>query len=90
MIVLWFFSVAAGFVQWLASLFPVLELPDQLVNLDDGFNSVFAMGDGLGAFVPWPVIGVLAAVPLTIWVGGLTIRALRALIAHLPFIGGRG
>lgn len=90
MIIEWLMSVAGGFVQWLAGLFPVLELPDELVHLDDSFNNVFAMGDGLGAFIPWPLVGAIAALPLVVWVGGLTIRALRALVAHLPWIGGRG
>ncbi len=90
MIIEWIVNVGAGFVNWIVSLFPTLELPESLVHLDDTINEILAMGDGLGAFFDWTLIGVLAAIPLTIWVAGLLLRGARVLIAHLPFIGGRG
>lgn len=89
MIVEWLMGVAVGFVQWLAGLFPVLELPDELVHLDDSFNSIFALGEGLGAFIPWGLVGLIAGIPLAVWVGGLLIKVVRVLVSHLPFIGGK-
>lgn len=90
MIVEWFVSLASGFVGWLATLFPVLDLPPELVNADEGFNQVMALGDGLGAFVNWTVVGILAGIPITIWIGGLLLRAARVGLSHIPFFGGRG
>jgi hypothetical protein len=89
-IIEWLIDIGVGIAEWASTLFPTLDLPAALVNVDDGFNSVMAMGSGLGAFVDFPLIGLIAGVPITVWLGGLSVRAARALIAHLPFIGGRG
>lgn len=90
MIVEWLIYISTGFAEWVGGLFPTLDIPGELVNLDDSVNGLFLYGEGMGAFVPWGVVGSLAAIPLLIWVGGLTIKALRAMLAHIPFIGGRG
>ncbi len=90
MIVEWIVSVGAAIASWVATLFPVLDIPPSLTTLDDSMSGIFAMGTGLGAWIDWPTVGTLMAVPLIVWVAGLTIRGIRALLAHLPFIGGRG
>jgi hypothetical protein len=90
MIVEWIIYIATGFGEWVAGLFPTLDIPAELVNLDDSVNQLFMYGEGLGAFIPWGVVGTLAAIPLLVWVAGLTIKTIRALVAHIPFVGGRG
>lgn len=90
MITEWLIGVGAAFGTWIAGLFPELDMPEQLVNLDDTVNTIFGWGDGLGAFVQWEVIGVLAAIPLLVWTGGLIVKGIRVLVAHIPFIGGKG
>lgn len=90
MIVEWLIYISTGFGEWVASLFPELDIPAELVNLDDSVNNLFGYGEGLGAFIPWGIIGTLAAIPLIVWIAGLTIKTARALFAHIPFIGGRG
>lgn len=90
MITEWLVKVGAGFVDWIVSLFPTLALPDGLVHLDDSVNGILAMGDGLGAFFDWTALGLLAAIPLTVWVAGLLLKGTRALLAHIPLIGGKG
>lgn len=90
MIVEFLVAVGAGFAGWVGSLFPTLELPDALVNVDQGFNTVMAYGTGLGAFIDFQLVGVIAGIPIAVWIAGLTIRGARVLISHLPFIGGRG
>lgn len=67
-------------MNWVATLFPVLELPDDLLHADDRINAVFAMGDGLGPWADWGALTALAAVPLTIWVGGLVVMGVRSLV----------
>lgn len=90
MIVEWLISVGSGIGTWVASLFPELDIPSGIVNLDDNLSALIAMGAGLGVWVDWTYIGFVAAIPLVIFTGGLLIKALRSLIAHLPFIGGKG
>lgn len=91
MIVEWLTSVGASIGEWVAGLFPVLDIPTELENLDSSVNSFFeTYGAGMGAFANWPLVFGLLALPLVVWVGGLLIRALRAALAHIPFIGGKG
>lgn len=90
MITEWLIRVGSGFGRWVAGLFPELEIPEQLVNLDDMVNTVLGYGDGLGAFVDWGLIGLIAAIPLTVWAGGLIVKGIRVLVAHIPLIGGKG
>lgn len=90
MIVEWLMTVSSGFVDWFASLFPQLELPAELVNVDDALNTVASYGDGMGAFVNWTIVGLIAAVPITVWCAGFLIKIARVLIAHIPFVGGKG
>lgn len=90
MIVEWLLSVGAAISEWVASLMPPVEIPDEIVNVDDSINDLFALGSGLGAWVDWALCAIVLGIPLTIWVVGLSVRALRALIAHVPFFGGGG
>lgn len=90
MITEWLISVGSGFGQWVASLFPVLELPEQLVDLDDTVNTILSYGEGMGAFVDWTAIGIIAGIPLAVWALGLVVKGVRVLIGHIPFIGGKG
>lgn len=90
MIVEWLVQVGAGFAQWIVSLFPSLVLPSDLVHLDTSIKSLLALGAGTGVFVDWSYIGLVAGIPLAVWGAGVLVKAIRTLIAHIPFIGGRG
>lgn len=90
MITEWLVSVGAGFGAWVATLFPELELPDWFTGVDDIVNGVFAYGDGLGAWVAWDIVPAILLLPIAIWAVGLTVRAARAAIGHVPFVGGKG
>jgi hypothetical protein len=90
MIVEWFAAVGVAIADWVASLMPAIEIPDDLVHLDAAINSIFEYGDGLGAWIDINLCAVVLAIPLAVWAVGLTVRAARALAAHIPFIGGGG
>jgi len=83
-------SVGSSFGVWIVTLFPELDLPEQLLHVDDAVNDILAMGDGLGAWVDWTYIGLVAAIPASMWALGLLVRAFRAILAHVPFVGGKG
>lgn len=80
MITEWLVAIVNGIATWVGSMFPQLDLPEEVVNADDAFNNIMALGSGLGAFVDWSFVGIMAAIPITLWLGGLAIRALRVLV----------
>lgn len=90
MITEWIVTVAAGFFAWIADLFPDWDVPEVLTNPDGMINQLFSFGIGLEPFVNWGLIGVLAAIPLTVWVIGVTVKAVRVLLGHIPGFGGNG
>lgn len=90
MIIEWLMRVGTGFASWVVSIFPTLDLPEGIVNLDDHITSVLALGAGTGVFIDWTYIGFVAAIPLSVWALGLLVKAVRALVAHIPFVGGKG
>ena len=90
MIVEWLVSVGASVATWITGLFPQLEIPDAILNLDQSINDIFDMGHGLAPWINLPVIIVIAAVPLTVWAWGLGVMIFRVLASHIPFIGGKG
>jgi len=90
MITEFFVGVGVGIAVWFNSLFPPLDLPAWFVNADAEVNGIFAYGNGLGAWVEWGVVVPILLAPLGFWVLGLTIRGIRVLASHLPFVGGRG
>lgn len=90
MIIEWLVKVAVGFWQFLADMFPDWELPPELLDADGMIAQVFSFGQGLEPFVNWPLVGALGLIPLAVWVIGLTVRMVRLLLSHVPFIGGNG
>lgn len=90
MILEWLMRVGTGFASWVVSLFPSIDMPDAIVNLDSSIEDVLQLGAGAGVFIDWTYIGIVAGVPLAIWALGLLVKAIRALLAHIPFVGGKG
>lgn len=89
MIVDWIVSNAVGFWSWLLGLMPDWSMPAELANADDTVNGLFRNIDGLGAWVNFPIVGVLAAIPPILWVIMINWKAFRMAVSHLPFIGGK-
>lgn len=90
MIVEWLIAVGSGFAKWIATLFPVLDIPPSFETVDDQIESLIESADGLSPWVDWGFVSLVLAIPLVVWVAGLVLRAVRALIAHIPFFGGKG
>lgn len=91
MIIEWLASIASGFLDFVTGLFPPVEIPDWILNADDYVTSLIDdYGEGMGAWVDWTFAGVLAGITLTFSIGALTFRAVRAAVAHVPFVGGKG
>lgn len=85
-----FVNMAVGVAIWFNQLIPPTVLPEWFVNADNYINGIFAYGDGLGAWIEWSAVVPIMLAPVGFWVLGLSIRGIRVLISHLPFVGGRG
>lgn len=91
MIVEWLIGVGGTIGSWIAGLFPPLDLPPELVNVDDTITALIQdYGEGMGAFADWGYVALVLAIPLVVWVAGLTIKGIRVLVGHVPFVGGKG
>lgn len=89
MIIEWILEVSAAFNEWFATLFPPVDLPfnpAQPVDLDPMIGWVV----GIGFWVDFGLLAGIAAAAAGIWVAFLGTKAVRALVAHVPFFGGRG
>lgn len=90
MIVEWLVSVAAGLWEFIGSMLPDWEIPAELADPNGMLGQLFALGQGMEPFVNWTLVGILAAIPLAVWLIGITWRAFRTIASHIPFFGGNG
>lgn len=90
MIVEWIMEVSAGFLEWFATLFPPVDLPEWVENPFFGLSWIVEAAAGWGAWVNIPFIASVALVVLGVYVTTILAKLFRVLIAHVPFIGGRG
>jgi hypothetical protein len=89
-IIEWLVHVATGFWGWIADLFPDWDVPAELTDPNGALAAVMGFGQGLEPFVNWQLVGILGAIPLAVWVIGLTAKLVLKLVSHVPFIGGNG
>lgn len=75
---------------WFISLFPDWDAPAEVVNFDSTINGFIGGFSGLGVWAPWPLVIFCAVASVGAWVIGLTIKAVRAIAAHIPLVGGAG
>lgn len=85
-----FINFALGIATWAVGLIPDWELPAELLDADGMISDLFAFGAGLGPWVDWGFVLGLAAIPLGVWVIGLTWKAIRTILSHFPQFGGSG
>lgn len=83
-------QVSAGFLGWLASLFPEYEAPDWLTNPSGAFATLYQTIDGLGYWVDFVALGAIVGTVCTLYAVAFGIKLVRAIIAHVPAVGGAG
>jgi hypothetical protein len=82
------FSVFSGFVRFMIGLLPSGSLPEWV---DDGavhLREVWALGAGLGAWVPWSLFGTVAAAVMGCVVIGFGIKVARIVASFFTAGGG--
>lgn len=90
MITEWFLNWAMDVVRWLIDLLPDWELPAGLADPGGFLESILLNAAGMGVWVDWGGIIMLAMIPPTVWLIGLLWKAARTAFSHFPFIGGSG
>lgn len=86
----WFLSMASGFVTFIAGLFGEWTPPTQLTDATGALQAVMGTFVGLGVWVDWGVLGACVTASLAAWAVVVGIKLIRALLAHVPQIGGAG
>lgn len=91
MIIEWFLTLVEGLLSWLLTLFDFELVPQEAV-LDVGSGiAPWAHGIAdLGVWLPWGVLAVWVPAVGTVYVGSLVAKFIKNLVAHVPFIGGKG
>lgn len=86
-----FITLAANVSAWLLSFLPGGNLVDQgIVTSGQGLANIFALMGSLGTWVNWMVLGTCVSSVMGLYFVSLLVRVFRAVIGHLPMIGGNG
>jgi len=86
----WFAEIAMDFAIWIASLFPEWEVPVWMEDTRGAMVTFLESSVGLGVWVDWSALGICLTAVGVAYVAGLTIRLIRAILAHVPQFGGSG
>lgn len=89
MITEWFIGVGTTIGAWFASILPNFDVPAWFGQLGTNINQFFNSAAGLGPFVDWNFLAVIAGVPIGLWSLGMMFRLARWVLSHVPFFGGR-
>lgn len=90
MITEWLIKVGTSLWAFIAGLFPDWVAPPGLSDADSFIVDIFQFSQGLEPLADWKLLAVLAAIPPTVWIIGITIRGVRLLLSHVPLVGGNG
>lgn len=90
MIIEWLLEISAGFLEWIGSLFPPIDLPEWVESPFLGLQWIIEAAAGWGVWINVPFVAGVAALCMSAFVITFTIKLVRVLIAHVPFFGGRG
>jgi len=89
MIVEWILSIGAGIAEWALTLFPKFE-PNQVANAAGQVANIGTVVGGMSPWVNWFALGGQVFIVVGLYLTFLTFRILRALLGHIPGIGGNG
>ncbi len=90
MIIEFLFDLAAGFVEWIAGLMPDFEPPVWMADPLGPIATALGFMSSFGNWVDFVAIGSILLTAVTVYVIAFGSKFIRALLAHLPFVGGKG
>ena len=89
MITEWLIAVGTGIASWFVSILPNFDVPTWFADLGLNINKFFNSASGLGPFVDWNFLAIIATVPIGLWCLGIVFRLVRWVLSHVPLFGGR-
>lgn len=89
MITEWLFGIGSGFVSWVVDLMPQLDA-DVVGGASNTIAPLGALVGSMGVWVNWAAMAAQVALVGSLWFTFLAVRVVRALIGHIPLVGGNG
>lgn len=89
MITEWLVAVVQDLLVFVANLLPSWSPGDMAAARSTLVNLVQQFAD-FGVWVDWTLLGVCMAAVTTAWAVAVGTKLIRALLAHLPGVGGAG
>ncbi|HWH26007.1 MAG TPA: hypothetical protein VNT53_05115 [Pseudolysinimonas sp.] len=90
MIIDFIIQSAGGFVGWVASLFPPIDIPSWIEDPLGPFATIGNIVGYSGAWVDWTILGIVITFTGGTWAVMFLIKFARAILTHFPLFGGRG
>lgn len=90
MIAEWFLNLAVTVNNYLAGLFPDWDVPDFFTDFDATVNSLLASLSGVAVWADWAFILTVVSAVVIVWAFAFLVKLARAVLAHVPFVGGSG
>jgi hypothetical protein len=82
-------SAGAGFAGWILQLLP--SVPDgALIDAEGNVAGLASLVSSMSVWVNWAGLAAQITFVLGLYFTFLAIRIVRAIIGHVPFIGGNG
>jgi len=78
-----------SFVNFFIDLLPTTDAPSWLTSASSYLTVVWSYGAGLGAWIPWPIVGTVVASVLVCVGIGFAIKVAR-IVASFMTLGGGG
>ena len=89
MIIEWLVTLAVNIVTWLSEEVLTWE-GIQPVDIWGHVEGMVAQFASIGVWIDWPAVSTAVGLAIGVWLVCLGIKAIRALIAHIPQFGGSG
>jgi len=87
----WFLNIAGVIGGFFVGLLPDMSATNgTIVTAGNALSSVLVGAGALGAWIPWPVLGLTFTIVMTFYLGSLALKVVLKLWSFVPFIGGSG
>lgn len=77
-----------GFVNFFVNLLPTSNAPSWMTDASGYLSTVWSYGAGLGAWIPWPIVGTVVSAVLVCVALGFGIKLARIVASFMTFGGG--
>jgi hypothetical protein len=85
-----FMGLLTGVIGGAFGLIPPDPMASVAFSMDDLITPLSTGLASLGAWVPWQPLVICSPLVFGVYSASMLVRAARAVIGHLPFIGGNG